>query len=284
MKQLSQHEYPSLLNEIPEPPKTLFLNGSLPPQGHKLLAVVGARKYTEYGKQSCISLIRGLAGAPISIISGLALGIDGIAHRAALDANLHTLAVPGSGLGSKVLYPSTHRKLANDILKSGGGLLSEFPPDFKATPYSFPQRNRIMAGMSHAILVIEAEEKSGTLITSRLAVEYNRDVLTIPHPIHSPTSRGPHMLLRLGATLIRDSKDILEALNLETDSSSSQSALFNSLSPEESRLLTLLREPMSKEELITQSTLPVHQATILLTTLELKGLIHESNGLIRIRS
>ncbi|MES3005459.1 MAG: DNA-processing protein DprA, partial [Patescibacteria group bacterium] len=133
----------------------------------KFLCVVGSRQYTSYGKELCISLIKSLAGRPVIIISGLALGIDGIAHQTALDVGLPTIAVPGSGLHPNVLYPRSHLHLAEKIIEKGGLLASEYEPQIRASPWSFPMRNRIMAGLSHAVLIIEAEENSGTLVTAR---------------------------------------------------------------------------------------------------------------------
>src|SRR3989344_4618820 len=194
MKELLLDQFPRRLREIPDPPEKLYMQGVLPSEEHKWLCVVGSRRYTNYGKEVCGKLIEGLRGYPVVIVSGLALGIDALAHRAALAANLPCVAVPGSGLSPHVLHPASNRRLADDILLSGGAMLSEFEPDFRPTLWSFPQRNRIMAGLSDAVLVIEAESKSGTLITSKLATEYNRDVFTLPGSIFSSTSAGPHML------------------------------------------------------------------------------------------
>ena len=185
IQKLHPEDFPLLLKEITDPPEKLYLLGTLPPKDHKWLAVVGSRKYSNYGKEAAETLIAGLQGYPVVIVSGLALGIDAIAHRAALSAKLPTVAVPGSGLAPSVLYPSTNRNLAGDILKAGGALLSEFEPDFQATAWSFPQRNRVIAGLSDATLVVEAEQKSGALITSKFATEYNRDVFTVPGSIFS---------------------------------------------------------------------------------------------------
>ena len=215
IRSLAPEEYPELLSEIPQPPKQLRYEGTLPPSGNKLLAVVGTRKFSPYGREACEELIAGLSGEPITIVSGLALGIDSIAHRAAIRAGLHTLAIPGSGLDRKVIHPRSHAGLADEIVESGGGLMSEYDDLMPAGVWAFPRRNRIMAGLCHATLVIEAQKKSGTLITSRLATEYNRDVGVVPGPIHSPTSEGPHMLARLGAAIIRDKNDILELLGLK---------------------------------------------------------------------
>jgi len=276
-------EIPELLQEIPDAPEKLYIQGRLPGPETKLLCVVGSRKFTPYGKDVCEKLISGLRGYNIAIVSGLALGIDGIAHRAALDAGLKTIAVPGSGLDESVLYPSSHRNLALKILEFGGALISEFEPKFHATPYSFPQRNRIMAGMSHAVLVIEAEIKSGTLITSKLATEYNREVMTVPGSIFSKNSEGPNMLIRLGATPVRNSEDILEALGFKIDEVPQNLELkYADCSEEELLVIKILSEPMTKDDLIRTIKLPVSKVSALLSIMEIKGLIIESMGEIRL--
>jgi DNA processing protein len=278
MRQLTLKEFPMLLREIPDPPKKLYIKGNLPYAKTKVLAVVGSRQYSPYGKEVCEKLIAGLRGHPIAIVSGLALGIDSIAHRAALSSGLLTIAIPGSGLDDAVLYPASHRNLAKQILDEGGALLSEFEPEERAAPYMFPQRNRIMAGMSDAVLVIEAQEKSGTLITSRLAIDYNRTVLTVPGSIYAKGSYGPHMLLRLGATPVVKSGDILEALGLEAEREVNITPEY--LSENEKGVLALLDEPRTKDELVTLLALPIHEANVVLSTLEIKGLIEERLGKI----
>jgi DNA processing protein len=229
-------------------------------------------------------MIAGLRGFPVAIVSGLALGIDSLAHKTALETGIPTVAVPGSGLTRDVLYPRSHLQLAEEIVNAGGALLSEFENDFTATPWGFPQRNRIMAGMSHATLVIEAEKKSGTLITSRLATEYNRDVLTVPGSIFSKNSEGPHMLIRLGATPVTCAENVLEALGFETvgDQQKSFNISHKNLSAEEKRILELLHEPLARDELIRQSGMPAWQVNMLLSSLEIQGVISEFMGEIRI--
>lgn len=217
LAELDANNFPGALREIPDAPKKLFLRGALPPKGHKFLAVVGSRAHSPYGEDAVAHIIQGLEGHPISIVSGLALGIDALAHEAALSHHLHTIAVPGSGLNGDVLYPARNRPLAKRILESGGALLSEFDPSFRATKWSFPQRNRIMAGMADAVLLIEATRKSGTLITARLATDYNRDVLAVPGSIFSETSEGPNFFIKLGATPVVCGEDVLEALGLQND-------------------------------------------------------------------
>src|SRR3989338_4117575 len=283
IRKLKKEEFPPALLEIPQPPKTLYLRGELPAGNLIYLAVVGSRKFTSYGRDACEKLIAGLKGYPIVIISGLAMGIDAIAHKAALKNGLTTISFPGSGLDDKVLFPSVNLQLAKEILSSGGALVSEFEPDFKATQFSFPLRNRLMAGISKAVLIIEAEEKSGTLITARLATEYNRDLLAVPGSIFSSNSKGTNRLLRQGATPITCSEDVLEALGFEfSKDEEKQARLFADLSPEEKKITELLREPIFRDDLIRTMKLPIPAANAMLTIMEIKGLIKEELGEIRL--
>lgn len=278
---LESSDYPPLLKEINDPPKKLYIRGELPDiTNSKILCVIGTRKISDYGKTVCEKLINGLSGFPIIIVSGLALGIDGVAHESAIKAGLKTIAIPGSGLGDAVLYPATNKNLAKKIISLHGCLLSEFEPDQKAAPYMFPQRNRIMAGLSHATLIIECTEKSGTLITARLAMEYNREVLTVPQSIFSENSRGPHYLIKNGATLIEKSGDILEALGFKVDGDSDQNIEALDLSREEKIIFDLLDSPRDKDELIHKSSLSISDFNTALTSLELKELVNESLGKI----
>lgn len=279
---LPKKDFPPLLSYIPDPPKVLRIAGEMP-KTEKYLAVVGSRKFSEYGKAVCEELIAGLKGYSITIVSGLALGIDSIAHKAALKTGLPTLAIPGSGLSEKVLHPASHIKLAKEIIESGNGLISEFADDYKATLYSFPQRNRIMAGMCHATFVIEAELKSGTLITSKYAIDYNRDVFTVPHSIFSTTGQGPHMLLRLGATPITNSEDIITALGLRSNTELFSSKDYSDCSTDEREVIDLLHEPLSRDEIIRRLNKPVYVTQTILATMEIKNLITEVMGEIHLK-
>jgi len=277
IRKLPPEEFPPLLAEIPQPPKQLWAVGVLPPAHLKLLAVVGSRQYTSYGKQVVDHLLGGLRNTPIGIVSGLALGIDALAHEAALRYGLYTIAVPGSGLSPDVLYPATNRRLARLIIEAGGGLLSEFPPDAKAAQWTFTQRNRIMAGMTHATLLIEAGERSGTLITARLATDYNREVLAVPGSIFSATSLGTHQFIKLGATPITGADDILEVLDIiKTETEDTLPTL--SLSEAEKKVVTVLREPTDKDTLIRNLNLPINEANILLMQMEIHGYITNENN------
>lgn len=278
LRQLMPDEYPAQLREIPQVPKHLWLRGTLPPPETKYLAVVGSRALTPYGREVTLSLIKGLAGYPISIVSGLALGTDAEAHRAALESGLHTVAMPGSGIADLAIAPRTNFQLAQEILRNSGALLSEYPPESHAATWTFPQRNRLMVGLSHAVLVIEAGERSGTLITARLAGEYNRDLLCVPHRIGDVHGYGAHLFIRLGAGLVSESAHILEALGIrERDVVGTAEVL----SKDEQVVLVLLEKPLSREEVIELSSLSSGDTLSTLVMLELRGVVREEMGVWR---
>lgn len=299
VKNLTKTDWPPLLGQISDPPKELYFAGRVPDYERKFLCVVGSRKYSSYGKEVVSMLLSELRGLPITVVSGLALGIDSIAHRLAIQNNLPTIAIPGSGLSPEALHPASHAQLAEEIVLSGGTLFSEYKPDFKATQWSFPQRNRIMAGMSHATLIIEAEQKSGTMITAKLTTEYNRELLCVPGSILSPMSEGPNMFLRLGATLVRNGDDILEALGVgkldlektppltppQKGGAEKKNTQYLDCSEKELLILKLLSEPTPKDELIRRAAthnLSVAETQTTLTLLELKGHIEEKLGELRL--
>jgi len=283
IKKLPKEKFPSQLMEIPQPPEELWIIGELPPKDLIYLCVVGSRKYTSYGKEVCEKIIAGLKGYPIVIVSGFAMGIDTIAHKKAMQTGLKTLVFPGSGLSDEAIYPKTNVRLMKEIVENGGCLVSEFESDFKATQWSFPMRNRLMAGISKAVLIIEAEEKSGTLITARLTTEYNRDLLVVPGSIFSPNSKGTNRLIRQGATPITCAEDVLEALGFEQEKDEDKQArLFEDLSPEEKKIVELLREPMARDDLIREIKMPIGETNSLLSVMEIKGLIKEEMGEIRL--
>ncbi len=282
--EVAANEFPSLLREIPQVPESLNYRGILPSSDMKLLAVVGSRNYSNYGKQVVEHLIAGLSPFNVGIVSGLALGIDSLAHKAALLNNMYTLAVPGSGIDDKVIYPAAHKSLAREILHAGGGLLSEFEPMFTATKWSFTQRNRIMAGMSHATLLIEAAEQSGTLITARMATDYNRELLVVPGDIFSANSKGVHQFLKLGATPVTNSEDILYALGIDHIDGQRKTLAFGAhknLTPSEKTIIEALTDPLDTDALIRVTGLPTREANILLMQMEMNGLVTSSQGLYR---
>jgi DNA processing protein len=279
MEKIKKENLPRRLLETPEPPDGLYIRGTLPPPETKLLCVVGSRNCTQYGKDICERLMAALHGRNVAIVSGLALGIDVIAHKAALEHGILTVAIPGSGLDPNVLYPANNRRVAEKILDAGGCLLSEFEPDFIATPWAFPQRNRIMAGLSEAVLIIEAEMKSGTLITAKLAADYNRDVLAVPGSVLSRNSEGPHHLIREGATPVTCGNDLLEALGFEREAEGAKS--YRDCSVDELKIIELLKGPKNRDRLMQEIGLAASEVNILLSSLELKGHIIQYLGLVR---
>ncbi len=287
---LLKSDIPERLARAHPPLKRLYIRGPLPDLSkHKALAVVGARKHSEYGKKACEELIRGLKEYPVVIVSGLAIGIDSIAHQAALENGLLTIAVPGSGLKEDIIYPQSKVPLARKILSRHGCLLSEYPPDQIASPWTFPERNRIMAGLADAVLIIEAELKSGTLITARIALDYNKDVLAVPGSIFSKLSQGPHFLISQGAIPVSNSRDIVEALGLlwkeeqgDAGEDIMQKDLFEGCSPDEKALLALLPSMPSRDEIARALGKPPNEIAMLISLLEIKGMVKEELGIIRL--
>ena len=280
---MAKNKFPKALLEIPQPPQELWIIGELPPKNLIYLCVVGSRKFTSYGREACEKIIAGLKGYPIVIVSGFAMGIDTIAHKKAMQAGLRTMVFPGSGLSDEAMYPKTNVRMMEEVVESGGCLISEFEPDFKATQWSFPMRNRLMAGISKAVLIVEAEEKSGTLITARLTTEYNRDLLVVPGSIFSTNSKGVNKLLRQGATPVTSAEDVLEALGFEKEKGEEkQKKLFEDLSKEEKMVVDLLREPVPRDDLIRAMKLPIPTANAILSVMEIKEIIKEELGEIRL--
>jgi DNA processing protein len=266
-----QKEYwPKELINIPDPPKSLRIRGDLPPPENYRLCVVGPRKYTEYGEAVCRKLIEGLRGYPISIVSGLAFGIDSIAHDTALKNKIHVIALPGSGLSDSVVYPKSQLNFAHEILDSGGCLISEYHDSFEATNWSFPRRNRLMVGLSMATLIIEAAEKSGTMITARLTADYNRDMLTVPGSILSLNSVGANSLIKDGAHVIQSAEDIIDFIGFKKIEKSIDD---NDLTPEEKVIYSHLNEPTDIETLLIKTGVAINILNATISSLEIKDLI-----------
>ena len=280
IRKLASEEYPALIRELHKLPEDLYMVGELPPVNYIYLTVVGARRYSDYGKQACEKLIGGLRGLPVVIVSGLAFGIDIIAHKAALKNNIKTIAIPGSGLREDVITPLSHQNIAREIVEAGGALLSPFPPETPGANWTFPVRNEIMAGISHATLVIEAVRKSGTLITAKHATDLNRNVLTVPGSIFSKLSEGPHMLIRLGATPITNSDELIEALGFKTNVKREE-INYSDLSEDEIKIMEALSSPLSRDLLMKKLEMETGRINALISLLEIKGLIEETMGELR---
>lgn len=279
VRQLGPAEFPTLLREIPDAPERLHLRGELPPADRVYLCVVGSRAATAYGQRALERLVAGLAGFPVAIVSGLALGTDASAHRAALGAGLPTVAVLPSSVDDASIYPRTNEPLARQILSSGGALVSERAAPWKPRLNDFAARNRIMAGMSKATLVVEAGERSGTLITARLALDYNRELLAVPHDLGRQSGMGVNRLIREGATLVRDAADILETLGFSREAPR-QETLPTDLSEAEAALLSALTEALQADELLERASLSAQDGSVALSSLLIRGLIVERLGKI----
>jgi len=210
---LEDKNYPLLLRKIFNPPKTLYIRGGIL-RNEKCFAIVGTRRCSEYGKDIAFSIARDLSKAGLTIVSGMAMGIDTWAHKGTLDANGRTIAVLGTSIDEKTIYPRENIKLSQKILENKGCLISEYPAKTRGTKFSFPERNRIISGLSLGVLVVEANFGSGALITARYAKEQNKKVFVIPGSIHSINSRGCHDLIKKGAKLVENANDILKELSL----------------------------------------------------------------------
>ncbi len=278
---LEDPDYPGPLRNIADPPPVLYTRGELIPEDELAVALVGTRMPTVYGRQAAELFARGLAENGVTVVSGLAKGIDTYAHRAALEGHGRTIAVLGSGLD--IIYPSENRRLAAEIVEQGA-LVSEFPLGTQPDGVNFPRRNRIISGLSLASLVVEAGETSGALITAEFALEQGRDVFAVPGNIFSPASRGPNRLILEGAKPVCELRDLLEELNLETavEQREARGAIPES-DTEVAVLRCLSHEPLHIDEIRRVVCLPMAVVSSTLTMLELKGLARQAGGMNYVR-
>ena len=275
-------EYPSRLKEFTDRPPLLFVRGELLPEDERSIAVVGTRRATPYGREMAHRLATDLARAGIAIVSGLARGIDGIAHRAALDAGQRTIAVMGSG--ADIIYPAEHSNLASDIA-SNGALVTEFALGTRPNAGNFPRRNRIMAGMTLGTLVVEAPEGSGALFTAKYAIEDNREVFAVPGNALSPSSRGANKLIKdSAAKLVLDSNDILEEFNISSVGAQMELAALIPQDENEAAVLRFVSYDIAHiDEIVRNSGLPITTVSGALSMMELKGLIKQVGGMNYVR-
>jgi DNA processing protein len=273
-------EYPENLKNIYDPPPILYVKGELIREDTLAVGIVGSRKASDYGLKAAQRIASRLAELGITIVSGMALGIDSAAHKGALMSKGRTIAVFGCGL--KHVYPMSNYNLSNEILKSGA-LISEYPFDTEAFPAQFPARNRIISGMSLGVIVVEAGEKSGSLITADFALEQGREVFAVPGNISSPNSKGTNALIKSGAKLVSKIEDIIEELNLKIiyrEESNINNNVDLDLSIEEARILAFLREKGGdKDEILAVTSLQPGKAMAALTKLEIKGLVQQTGGI-----
>lgn len=265
--------YPALLREIADPPKQLYVAGNDLVQG-PAVAVVGARKASRYGAEVASWIAAALAEHGVTIVSGLARGIDAAAHRGALSAGGLTVGVLGCGLD--ICYPAGNRSLFDQIAVEGT-LVSEYEAGTRPLPFHFPVRNRIIAGMSLAVVIVEGRPDGGAMITARLAAEYGREVFAVPGPVHSAGSRGPHLLLRDGARLAASAGDVLEDLGLDPGTLRPGEPVV--LEPDEQRLIDCLEaEPQLLDVIARRAGCPAATASAILMKLEMKGLAARDGG------
>ena len=265
---LNDQRYPHLLREAVSPPPLIYIRGNVEAAARGGMAVVGSRRASSYGLWATAHLVAPLAQANIPIISGLAFGIDARAHEAALRASGPTVAVFGCGID--VIYPREHELLADRILDGGGCLISESPLGSQPERWRFPRRNRIIAGLAHGVVLVEAAERSGALVTAKFAVEANRDVYVVPGPINAPLSQGPNSWLKLGATPLLSADQILQ----QYGATAGAKKVFSGNNPEEEKILAALRQgPRHIDEISESCTLDASVAAATLSRLEIQGLV-----------
>ena len=275
----SSRDYPKLLKEIHNAPKQLYVRGSLPKSCELNFAIVGTRAASEYGKTLAFKIAKELSELGFNIVSGLAIGIDTQAHLGAVEGKGKTIAVLGSAIDNNSIYPSQNLKLVDKIINSGGAVISEYAPETKSEIWFFPERNRIIAGISRGVLVVEAPEKSGALITARLALEQNREVFAIPGSLFSKNSLGTNNLIKSGAKLVSSVDDILEELNLTDLKPKAMKTFENNLSKEEALILKIIEvEPLHVDKICEVAKMTTNQILSTISMLEIQGIIKNIGG------
>ena len=275
---LEDDNYPRMLKQISDPPAVLYYKGDLFGCNlERTVAVVGSRKSTYHAKEAVNKIISELVGTDICIVSGLAAGIDTSAHTAALENNLKTIGVIASGFD--FIYPTSNKNLYEKIEKGGGAVVTEYYPTFQPLKFRFPQRNRIVSGLSYGTLVAEASLKSGALITANLCLEQGRELMCIPGLISNPNTEGIYKLLKNGATLITQAQDILEALNWEIKPAEQLKINLEGLSSTEEKILDAIEvEEKNADEIALETKIDIDELLTTLTTMELKGIIKQVTG------
>lgn len=274
---ISDISYPKLLKEIKNPPKVLYYKGKLGPD-ENCFAIVGTRRCSDYGKRVALEIAGDLAESGLTIVSGLAPGIDTFSHQAVVERRKKTIAVLGTGLDEKSIYPKSNLKLAEKIIETGGCLLSEYPAGTSGSKFTFPQRNRIISGLSLGILVVEAKEKSGALITANFAFSQRRKVFAVPGPIHSSNSRGPHYLIKKGAKLVESAQDILEELDFEFATPKTKEKVSGENQEENLILNALEEESLYIDKIIEKTNLNAAIVAGTLAILEIKSKVKNLGG------
>ncbi len=273
---LNEENYPRILKEISNPPENLYYRGEMK-SDEKCFAIVGTRLCSPYGKQAALEIAGDLTEAGLTVVSGLAPGIDTFVHATAVERKKRTIAVLGTGVDEKSIYPKSNLKLSEKILETGGCLVSEYPPGTNGTNYTFPQRNRIISGLSLGVLVVEAKERSGALITADWARKQKRKIFAVPGPIHSLNSKGCHYLIKNGAKLVENANDILKELNLPC--SNFKIEQIKGGNEEENLILQSLKEGgLYIDKIIEKTKLSPAKTASNLAILEIKGKVRNLGG------
>jgi len=276
---LDAESYPENLKKIDNPPFVLYVKGVIRPEDELAIAVVGTRKMTGYGGQVTESLVTELVGAKITIVSGLARGIDSAAHRAVLKASGRTIGVLACGLD--IVYPPENVSLVEQIVNDHGAVISEFPLGMQPMPGSFPARNRIISGLALGTVVVEAPEKSGALITARHAAEQGREVFAIPGPVTSPNAAGPANLIKMGAKLVFNVQDILDELRIKTEIKTSESKQVRPENPDEKLILSLIKnEAKHIDKIVRESGFDPGKVASIMSLMEIKGKVRNLGGMV----
>lgn len=277
-------DYPKNLCEIYDPPFLLYYKGNTKCLNSFNVAMVGARKPTNYGKQAASLIASGLAQNGITIVSGMAFGIDAIAHETAVKNNGQTIGILGSGIDEKSFYPKQNLRLMDEIIDKNGIIISEYPTNTASLPQNFPHRNRIISGISLGAVVVEAAEKSGSLITAKFALEQNREVFAVPGSIFSEVSAGPNNLIKMGARPVSSAKDILDALSLNQAADFKESRKIIPDTAEEKIILEhLAHDPLHIDELKRLTRLDIKTLSGVLTMMEMKGKTKNLGGMNYVR-
>lgn len=270
---LEEDSYPANLRQVDAPPPVIFVRGELTDDDDLAVALVGTRRATSYGREVAHNIATDLAYAGVTVVSGLALGIDTVAHRAAVDAGGRTIAVLGSGVDQ--IYPPQNQQLAGEIERKGA-LVSEYPLGTRPIAANFPPRNRIISGLSRSVVIVEASHQSGALITAKFALDQGRDLLAVPGSILHPGSSGCNELIRDGAIPLLSTNDLLEQLDLTRRAEQKEVRRTVPADPMEAKLISYLSaEPLHIDEIVRQSTLSAPQVTSLLAMMELKGMVRQ---------
>lgn len=275
---IENKNYPKLLKLIPDAPKILYFKGNLDVEEKPAFAVVGTRRYSDYGKQATLEIVGDLVNAGLVIVSGMAKGIDTFAHKACLERKGRTVAVLGSGIDEKSIYPKENLKLARKIIEAGGTVISEFSPGTTAFPHNFPKRNRIISGLSLGVLVVEAKKRSGALITANYAFSQKRKVFSVPGNIRSLNSQGPHNLIKKGAKLIENVNDILKELNLPEKELNFFGKIRGETLEEKLILEALKNEPLYIDKIIKKTKIDITKVNSTLAVMEIKGQVKNLGG------